>query len=99
MAIGNDILEFYLGMDDLQELRQGINEIDEQIFSLLIQRLGIIKNIILVKKQQNLPIEDKDRENNIYCRIDSQYDGRQGLFLKDIYKTIINESKRFQREN
>ena len=99
MAIGNDILEFYLGMDDLQELRQGINEIDEQIFSLLIQRLGIIKNIILVKKQQNLPIEDKDRENNIYCRIDSQYEGRQGLFLKDIYKTIINESKRFQREN
>jgi len=44
------------------------------------------------------PIKDKDREDNIYYRIESQYQGRNGLYLKDIYKTILNESLRIQNE-
>jgi len=98
MNIELDILTFYSEMDDLDNLRTGINEIDNQIFSLLIQRLGLVYSIGEVKKKNNLEILDKERENNIYSRIDSQYKGRNGLFLKDIYKTVMNESKRIQKE-
>lgn len=98
MNIELDILEYYLGMDDLDNLRSGINEIDNQIFSLLIQRLGLVYSIGAIKKNNNLEILDKEREKNIYSRIDSQYHGRNGLFLKDIYKTVMNESKRIQKE-
>ena len=98
MNIELDILTFYSEMDDLDNLRTGINEIDNQIFSLLIQRLGLVYNIGEIKKNNNLEILDKERENNIYSRIDSQYHGRNGLFLKDIYKTVMNESKRIQKE-
>ena len=98
MAFCNDILEYYLGMDDLQDLRHEINEIDNQIFSLLTQRLNVVNNISMVKKQQSLPVFDKSREDNIYNRIDSSYEGRTGLYLKDIYKTVMNESKRIQKE-
>lgn len=99
MAFCNDILEYYLNMDDLQDLRHEINEIDNQIFSLLTQRLSMVNNISMVKKQQSLPILDKNREDNIYNRIDSSYKGRTGLYLKDIYKTVMNESKIIQKEN
>ena len=85
-------------MDDLDNLRTGINEIDNQIFSLLIQRLGLVYSIGEIKKKNNLEILDKEREKNIYSRIDAQYQGRNGLFLKDIYKNIMNESKRIQKE-
>ena len=98
MNIELDILTFYSEMEDLDNLRTGINEIDNQIFSLLIQRLGLVYSIGEVKKNNNLEILDKERENNIYSRIDSQYKGRNGLFLKDIYKTVMNESKRIQKE-
>ena len=98
MNIGFDILTFYSEMDDLDNLRTGINEIDNQIFSLLIQRVGLVYSIGEVKKKNNLEILDKERENNIYSRIDSQYKGRNGLFLQDIYKTVMNESKRIQKE-
>ena len=98
MNIELDILTFYSEMDDLDNLRTGINEIDNQIFSLLIQRLGLVYSIGTVKKNNNINILDKERENNIYSRIDSQYQGRNGLFLKDIYKTVMNESKRIQKE-
>ena len=86
-------------MDDLQELRHEINEIDNQIFSLLTQRLNVVNNISMVKKQQSLPVFDKNREDNIYHRIDSAYEGRTGLYLKDIYKTVMNESKEYKKKN
>ena len=34
MSFGIDILDYYLGMDDIDNLRSGINDIDNQIFSL-----------------------------------------------------------------
>lgn len=98
MSFGIDILEYYLSMDDIDNLRSGINDIDNQIFSLLIQRLGLVYNIGHLQKMENKPIKDKDREDNIYYRIGSQYQGRNGLYLKDIYKTILNESVRIQNE-
>ena len=85
-------------MEDLDNLRTGINEIDNQIFSLLIQRLGLVYNIGAIKKKNNLDILNTERENNIYNRIDSQYHGRNGLFIKNIYTTIMNESKQIQKE-
>ena len=99
MAFCIDILEYYYQMDELSNLRSGINDIDSQIFSLLLQRLGLVYNISEIKKKQNLPIYDKEREENIYNRIDAHYQGRNGLYIKDIYKTIMNESKRIQSEN
>ena len=32
MSFGIDILDYYLGMDDIDNLRSGINDIDNQIF-------------------------------------------------------------------
>ena len=98
MSFGIDILDYYLGMDDIDNLRSGINDIDNQIFSLLIQRLGLVYNIGNLQKKEKKSIRDIDRENNIYYRIDSQYQGRNGLFLKDIYKTVLNECVRIQNE-
>ena len=98
MSFGIDILDYYLGMDDIDNLRSGINDIDNQIFSLLIQRLGLVYNIGHLQKKEKNSIRDIDRENNIYYRIDSQYQGRNGLFLKDIYKTVLNECVRIQNE-
>ena len=98
MTFGIDILEYYLGMDDIDNLRTGINDIDNQIFSLLIQRLGLVYNIGNLQKMEKKPIRDIEREDNIYYRIDSQYQGRNGLFLKDIYKTVLNECVRIQNE-
>ena len=61
MNIELDILTFYSEMEDLDNLRTGINEIDNQIFSLLIQRLGLVYNIGEIKKNNNLEILDKER--------------------------------------
>ena len=72
----------------LENLREEIDEIDAQIIDLLERRLNISKEIISFKKQ----VTDLTRENEILAKIESEY-------IKDIYKTIFENSKKVQRKN
>jgi len=72
---------------NLENLRKDIDEIDAQIIALLEKRLNIAKNIIKFKKD----VTDTTRENEILTKIKSEY-------IKDIYKTIFENSKKVQRK-
>ena len=90
-----DILEAYFEMDDIESLSLSINEIDVQIYSLLTQRLELTKQLELLKKHNGI---NNEKNDNLYHRIDSQYQGRNNIYLKDIYNTILNESNRIHKE-
>ena len=49
-------------MKTIEELRQEINKIDEEMASLFNKRMEVAKDIALYKKENNLPIFDKERE-------------------------------------
>ncbi|NGX49676.1 MAG: hypothetical protein K940chlam5_01275 [Candidatus Anoxychlamydiales bacterium] len=70
----------------LENLRNQIDEIDNQIIPLLEKRLKLAKEIKKYKKE----ITDFNREKNILDKIKSEY-------IKDIYKTIFKNSKELQR--
>jgi len=48
--------------EKLQDLRQRIDRIDDQILLLLKERIGLMEKIGLIKKQSNLSIRDDRRE-------------------------------------
>ena len=48
--------------EKLQDLRQKIDRIDDQILLLLKERIGLMEKIGLIKKQSNLSIRDDRRE-------------------------------------
>ena len=50
---------------DLKELRNKINEIDEELLSLYLKRMDISKQIGQYKKEHNLPIYDSKREEEL----------------------------------
>lgn len=50
---------------DLKELRNKINEIDNEILSLYLKRMNISKQIGQYKKEHNLPIYDSKREEEL----------------------------------
>ncbi|NGX63055.1 MAG: hypothetical protein KR126chlam6_00461 [Candidatus Anoxychlamydiales bacterium] len=72
----------------LENLREEIDEIDDQIIDLLERRLNIAKDLIKYKKN----VTDITRENEILAKIESEY-------IKNIYKTIFENSKKVQRKN
>jgi monofunctional chorismate mutase len=79
-------------MDDLQKLREKINEVDDQILKALSERAKICKAIGDIKKQQGLSVRDISRENEVYQRVKEKsakfsLDPAQ---IEAVYREIVN---------
>ncbi|MBS3094248.1 chorismate mutase [Candidatus Pacearchaeota archaeon] len=79
-------------MDEkILDMRRRIDLIDDSLISTLEERLGIVNELMKYKIQQNLPIEDVEREREII----NKYKGRINPDLAYALFTIIfEESKR-----
>jgi len=76
-------------LEQLKNYRKKIDEIDFKIISLLKEREDIVKEIAMCKLKENLPVHQPDREEEIYNRPEDKY-------IKNIYKIILEESRRLQ---
>ena len=83
---------------DIQKNRGKIDSIDNQIFDLLMDRLDAVTTIGYIKKEEGLPVLDQNRENAIYAKIDAKFSAIEADFLKNIYQSIIAESKRVEEK-
>lgn len=84
--------------DKLILYREKIDEIDEKIKELLIERIKTVKNVAEYKLENNLEIFQSGRENNILNKISSSDDKNISLSLLLIYKSIMNASRLYQNE-
>lgn len=78
----------------LEAFRKTIDKIDDEILSLLEKRIDIVKEIGNVKKDENLDIFDKSREEFILGKT-KEYNHSDDI--KDIYMTILEKSKNTQK--
>ena len=91
------------GWNDLKAFRNQIDEIDENILNLLLERFAAVKNVAEYKKEHGLEVFQKDREaevlKNICDKIDksNKKDSRAyKKYMIDIYETILKTSKSSQ---
>jgi len=71
------------------EIEHGLNDIDSQIMSLLVQRKiqeNLLNNIL---EKYNKPLNPKDLNKNIYNRIKTNYDYNYVAYLESVYSTIL----------
>lgn len=52
-------------MNDLDDLRKDINEIDKELTNLFEKRMNTVLKIAQYKKENNLPVLNQDRENEV----------------------------------
>lgn len=83
-------------MNNLETLRNEINDIDSQIFQLLNLRHSVVKKVGQYKKENNLPVLDSSREKIIETKIKTQFQGPEGEYINQIYKSVMNVSKNIQ---
>lgn len=83
----------------MEEYRKIIDEIDDQIMKLLVDRLLIVKDIGIYKKQNKIPIYDPGREQLIFDKIDKNYKKEVNTFVKNIYCNMMIETKKVQYPN
>ena len=89
-----------LTMQNLEDLRKEINNIDDKIIDLLSKRKDLVKDIAQIKKGANKPILDKGREQHILERLKlrSKEKNLDESFIRSIYNIILKSSKEEQEK-
>jgi chorismate mutase len=84
-------------MEDLSKFRKEIDKLDKELIEIIKQRLIICKKLGDFKMKNGLRVRDRKREKQIIAdKIEkSSLDSR---FIKKLFKLIMKESRRLQKE-
>ena len=82
----------------IKELRNSIDKVDDQIFDLILKRFDYVEKIGNIKKEMNMPVDDKAREEIIIERLSEKLSTKINFKeIKKIIGPIISISKDIQR--
>ena len=82
----------------IKELRNSIDKVDDQIFDLILKRFDYVEKIGNIKKEINMPVDDKAREEIIIKRLSEKLNTKINYKeIKKIIDPIISISKDIQR--
>ena len=81
-------------MKKIKDLRFKIDEIDEKLFDVIVERMNLVKEIGKIKKINGLGIVDKDRETEIINQLKTK-SNKKGInsdLVKKIWKILMEMS-------
>jgi len=81
---------------DIKDIRNNIDQVDNQLLELLKERFNLASDVIEFKKLNNLEIENKQREEEIIKEIENKLDEDNKEEIINIFKEIIKQSKVYQ---
>ncbi|MBD3164055.1 hypothetical protein GF323_02565 [Candidatus Woesearchaeota archaeon] len=86
--------------DKIKKIRKQIDRIDMVLITALAERMSLMPEIGEYKKENNIPIFQEKREQEIMenlKRIAKDHDLNED-FVEEIFLSIFNEAKRIQHE-
>ena len=81
---------------DLQNYREQIDAIDDQLLQLFKERMSLARQIALYKKAHNLPILDAAREADKLTVIEEKAGGELSPYSRKLYALIFELSRAYQ---
>lgn len=84
-------------MNELEKLREQIDELDKVIASSYAKRLEVVKKIGEYKKQNNIAVLDSNREDIVISNV-SKFACGYEKEVCDLYKYIMDYSKNQQKK-
>lgn len=81
---------------NLDEVRQNIDVIDDQIAKLYAERMQLSAEVAKNKIESGLPVENAVREKQIISRVTAQFPEDTKLYCKQIFETMFETSKAYQ---
>ena len=86
--------------DKIEKIRKQIDRTDQVLLTALAERMSVMPDIAIYKKQNDISVFQEEREQAIMKRIKNM-SSEQGLnsdFVEEIFLSIFNEAKRIQHE-
>lgn len=83
----------------LEDLREQIDEIDEELVEVISRRLSIMPEVAEIKRSRNVGIDQEGREREVIENIRKKAEERRmdPDFVERIMTEIISESKKIQQ--
>ena len=80
----------------MEELRDKINEIDDKLVTLFIERMEIADKIGAYKRERGLPVYDRSREQAVLARLTDSVEPEFADYIKTLYNAIFEMSRAYQ---
>ncbi|MCY6485009.1 prephenate dehydratase [Clostridium aestuarii] len=87
-------------MNELEKLREEINQIDKQLTELFEKRMNTVLKVAQYKKENNIPILNKNREEQVINRNNSYLENKDfETATAEFFKDVMSISRRLQAKN
>ena len=83
---------------NLQEIRNEINEIDNEIVELFKKRMNCAASVAQYKAEHNLPVLDSERERALLTKICNLAGEEFDTYALTLYNTMLDVSKAYQHK-
>jgi chorismate mutase/prephenate dehydratase len=83
---------------ELKDLREEIDQIDDQLVQLFSKRMAISAQVAAYKKEHNMPIHVPSREQDILDSIDTKVAPEITPYTKELYCKIFELSRSYQNK-
>ncbi len=80
----------------LEQSRERINEIDNDLVRLFLERMECVGNVAKYKKEKNLPVLNTARERDIISKLTLNTDETMSQYIKMLYLSIFDISRSYQ---
>lgn len=82
---------------ELSDIRRRIDQVDDEILSLFLQRMDLSEAVAAYKKEHQVPIWNKTREREILSRM-AEKAGPQERYVYPLYTTLFQLARTRQQE-
>ena len=83
---------------DLLEIRKEIDDIDEKLIPLLLDRMECSKKVAEYKVARGIPVLNEEREQQILNDVGAKC-GDKGETIKTVFSAIMDASRALQHKN
>lgn len=84
---------------DLNEIRNKLDIVDDQIAALYGERMKLVEQVVEAKKQSGKAVNDPEREKKILLRVADKVEEDKQFYLKRVFEAIFETSKAYQTAN
>lgn len=83
---------------EIKQLRNRIDDIDEQILTLISNRFSEVQKVVALKKKHNMPVFHPAREEDLISRLRdaAQRRNMDPDFMEELYRVILRNSRLHQ---
>ena len=86
-------------MSKLEDSRKEIDQINTELVKLLEKRFAAVKGVVEYKKENNLPVFDSAREEEVLNKISEKVSNEElKPYIKEVFRDVMDVTKVWERD-